>query len=34
MGVSRSVLIEEAHKILEIPLRELGYKFDPSNPDG
>ena len=33
-GVSRSVLIEEAHKILQIPLRELGYEFDPSNHDG
>ena len=34
MGVSRSVLIEEARKILQIPFRELGYEFDPSNPDG
>jgi hypothetical protein len=34
MGVSRSVLIEEAHKILEIPLKKAGYEFEPSHPNG
>ncbi len=34
IGVSRSVLLTEARNILETPLGELGYEFDPSNRDG
>jgi len=34
VGVSRSVLIEEACNILVIPLKELGYEFEPSHANG
>ena len=34
MGVSHSVLIAEARNILEMPLKKVGYQFEPFPPMG